>query len=217
MSTKQCHVAVLASGRGSNFRAIAEAARRPDYPASVACLVTDNPGAGALDIAGEYGIPHVVLPVTESKGRLPAEDEARIADICLEHGATLVALAGFMRILKGPLLDRFDGRIMNIHPSLLPSFPGLHAGRQAIAHGVKFSGCTVHFVNRQIDAGAIIVQAAVAVRDDDDEESLMQRIHREEHRIYVEAIELFARGRLRVEGRRVRVLDANATSSKGPQ
>ena len=129
-----------------------------------------------------------------------------MARICSDHGADLIALAGFMRILKGPLLDRFDKRIMNIHPALLPSFPGLHSARQAVEYGVKVSGCTVHFVDRTIDGGAIILQAVVPVEDDDDEDSLINRIHVEEHKSYVRAIELFAGGRLRLDGRRVKIL-----------
>jgi phosphoribosylglycinamide formyltransferase-1 len=206
LSEKKCNVGVLASGRGSNFQAICEACRREDYPARTVCLVTDNPEAGALGIAADYGVPGFVVPVTAGKGRLPAEAEEEMAGICVEHGVDLIALAGFMRILKGPFLDRFGGAIMNIHPALLPSFPGLHSSRQAVDYGVKISGCTVHFVDRTIDGGAIILQSAVPVYDDDDEDSLINRIHVEEHKSYVRAIELFARGRLKIEGRRVRVL-----------
>jgi phosphoribosylglycinamide formyltransferase-1 len=206
LSDKKCRVGVLASGTGSNFRAICEACRREDFPAKTACLVTDNPEAGALRIAAEYGVPGYVVPVSAGKGRLPLDAEEEMARICGEHGVDLVALAGFMRILKGPLLDRFEKRIMNIHPALLPSFPGLHSARQALEYGVKVSGCTVHFVDRTIDGGAIIVQAVVPVGDDDDEDTLINRIHVEEHRCYVRAIELFAEGRLKLEGRRVKIL-----------
>lgn len=214
MTGKKCHVGVLASGTGSNFRAITEACRREEFPAKVVCLVTDNPDAGALRIAGEYGIAAYTVPVTEKKGRLPQEAEEEIARICMSHGVDLVALAGFMRILKGPLLTVFENRIMNIHPALLPSFPGLHSARQAVDYGVKVSGCTVHFVDRSIDGGAIILQAAVRVEDDDDEETLINKIHVEEHRTYVRAVELFARGRLKVEGRRVRIIEP-APQDKG--
>jgi phosphoribosylglycinamide formyltransferase-1 len=206
LSQKKCKVGVLASGTGSNFRAMCEACRRDDYPAKMVCLVTDNPDAGAMRVAADYGIPGFVVPVSVGKGRLPLETEEEMARICVEHGVELIALAGFMRILKGPLLDRFDKRIMNIHPALLPSFPGLHSARQAVEYGVKVSGCTVHFVDRTIDGGAIIVQAVVPVEDDDDEDSLINRIHVEEHKSYVRAIELFAEGRLRLEGRRVKIL-----------
>lgn len=206
MSARKCNVGVLASGRGSNFQAICEACRRDGYPAKAVCLVADNPEAGALRIAADYGVPGFVVPVSVGKGRLPAEAEEEMAKICVDHGVDLIALAGFMRILKGALLDRFEKRIMNIHPALLPSFPGLHSARQAVEYGVKVSGCTVHFVDRTIDGGAIILQAVVPVHDDDDEDTLINRIHVEEHKSYVRAIELFAEGRLRLDGRRVKIL-----------
>jgi phosphoribosylglycinamide formyltransferase-1 len=203
-----CRIVVLASGTGSNFRSIAKACRSDEFPAVVAALITDNPEAGAIDIAKEYAIPVFVVPVMEKKGRLPDHAELEITEICERHGADLIALAGFMRILKGALLDRYDGSIMNIHPSLLPSFKGLHAQRQAFEYGVKVAGCSVHFVDRSIDGGQIILQTAVPVLDDDDDDTLGQRILSEEHRIYPEAIALFARGRLKIEGRRVRIISA---------
>jgi phosphoribosylglycinamide formyltransferase 1 len=203
---KKCNVGVLASGRGSNFKAIVEASRRAGYPADVVCLVTDNPEAGAVEFAKSYGVPAFTVPVTATKGRLPEEAEVEMVRICVEHTVDLIALAGFMRILKGPFLTAFENRIMNIHPALLPSFPGLHSARQAVDYGVKVSGCTVHFVDRSIDGGPIILQSTVPVEDDDDEDTLINRIHIEEHKIYVRAIELFARGRLKVDGRRVKIL-----------
>lgn len=206
MSDKKCRVAVLASGTGSNFRAITQACRAEEFPAEVVCLVTDNAEAGALGIAREHGVPAHTVPVTATRGRLPQEAEEEMARLCVSHGADLVALAGFMRILKGPILDRFENRIMNIHPALLPSFPGLHSAKQAIDYGVKITGCTVHFVDRSIDAGPIILQSVVPVEDDDDEESLLKKMHVEEHKTYVRAVRLFAEGRLSVEGRRVRIL-----------
>jgi len=206
LAGKTCHVGVLASGRGSNFKAIAEASRREGYPADVVCLVTDNPEAGAIAFARSYGVPAFTVPVIATKGRLPEEAEAEMVRICVEHEVDLIALAGFMRILKGPLLTEFENRIMNIHPALLPSFPGLHSARQAVDYGVKVSGCTVHFVDRSIDGGPIILQSTVPVEDDDDEDTLINRIHVEEHKTYVRAIELFASGRLKVDGRRVKIL-----------
>jgi len=202
----RCRVAVLASGTGSNFKAIVEASRREGFPAEVACLVTDNPEAGALAIAGTCGVSAYTVPVTSTKGRLPPEAEDEMTRICVGHRVDLIALAGFMRILKGPLLDVFENRIMNIHPALLPSFPGLHSARQAVDYGVKVSGCTVHFVDRSIDGGPIILQSTVPVEDDDDEDTLISKIHVKEHETYVRAIELFARGRLKIDGRRVRIL-----------
>lgn len=206
MSQKTCNVGVFASGTGSNFRAIAEACRDPNYPARVACLISDNPGAGALDIARSLDIPAYVVTVTEKKGRLPKEAEEEMADLCVSHNVDLVVLAGFMRILKTALLDIFESRIMNIHPALLPSFKGLHSARQALEYGVKITGCTVHFVDRSIDGGAIILQSPVVIEEDDTEETLLERIHPVEHRTYVRAVELFATGRLKMEGRRVRII-----------
>lgn len=206
MAGKKCNVGVLASGRGSNFKAIVEASRREGYAADVVCLVTDNPEAGAIEFARSYGVPAFTVPVTATKGRLPEEVEEEMVRICVDHGVDLIALAGFMRILKGPFLTAFENRIMNIHPALLPSFPGLHSARQAVDYGVKVSGCTVHFVDRSIDGGPIILQSTVPVEDDDDEDTLINRIHVEEHKTYVRAIELFARGRLKVDGRRVKIL-----------
>jgi len=137
---------------------------------------------------------------------LPLDAEKRIDEICSDLGADLIALAGFMRILKGPLLKNYQGRIMNIHPALLPSFKGLHAQKQALDYGVKIAGCTVHFVDGSIDGGAIIMQASVPVRDEDDEESLSGKILELEHRTYAEAVRLFALGLIKIEGRIVRIL-----------
>lgn len=203
MTSERCKVVVLASGRGSNFKAIAQRCLDADYPAEIACLITDNPSAAAVTIAGQFGIPVHHVRAGAKKGRLAEGEEERIVSICEEAGAGLVFLAGFMRILRGPLLERYAGRILNVHPSLLPSFKGLHAQRQALDYGVKIAGCSVHFVDASVDGGPIILQAAVEVDDDDDDESLSQRILREEHRIAPEAVALVAAGAIRVEGRRV--------------
>ena len=207
MSAKRCNVAVLASGTGSNFRAIAEASSRGEIPARVACLITDNPQAPVIELARSYGVAARIIEPPTAKAGLPFETENAIVSACRDHDVDLVALAGFMRILKGPLLEEYDGRIMNIHPSLLPSFKGLHAVRQALEYGVKVVGCTVHFVDRTVDGGAIIVQAAVPVDEDDNEDTLLEKVHVEEHRIYVRAIGLFAEGRLQRQDRRVRIID----------
>lgn len=205
---------MLASGTGSNFQAIAEACRRDGFPARVACLITDNPQARALDVARSYGVDaHAIQPSTHKAG-LPVETEKQMVELCARKGVELIALAGFMRILKGPLLTQYEGRIMNIHPSLLPSFPGLHSIRQALDYGVRVTGCTVHFVDRSVDGGAVILQAAVPVEGDDTEETLLDRVHKEEHRIYVKAIQLFAEGRLRQEGRRVTIMDEMASNNR---
>ncbi len=205
MTQKRCNVAVLASGTGSNFQAIVEACRRDDYPARVVCLVTDNPDAEALDIARRFEVAAHVVNAAPKKARLSEPAETKIVSLCADHSVDLVALAGFMRILSGPLLSGFEGRIMNIHPSLLPSFKGLHAAKQALDYGAKVTGCTVHFVDRTVDGGAIILQACVEVADGDDEESLLQKIHEQEYRTYVRAIELYALDRLRIQGRRVMI------------
>jgi phosphoribosylglycinamide formyltransferase-1 len=206
LTGKPCNVAVFASGTGSNFRAIAEACRDERVPATVVCLISDRPDAGAHGIASELGIPSHTIDLTGKKAVLTPDVEQRMVDLCEEHGADLIALAGFMRILRGPLLTTYDGRIMNIHPSLLPSFKGLDAVKQALDYGAKIVGCTVHFVDRTVDGGAIILQSAVEVGEEDTYEAVMQRVHAEEHRTYVEAIAMYASGRLRRDGRHVRIV-----------
>jgi phosphoribosylglycinamide formyltransferase-1 len=208
VSEHRCNVAVLASGYGSNFEALAEACRKADFPARVGCLISDNPESRALELARSLDIPaHEVVPPSK-KASLPPDVEQEIVRICKSHDTDLIALAGFMRILKGPLIDAFEGRIMNIHPSLLPSFKGLHGIEQAMAYGAKYSGCTVHFVDRSVDGGPIILQAAVPIDDDDTLESLEAKVHRQEHDIYARAVELFARGNLKIDGRRVTLADS---------
>jgi len=199
-------VAVLASGRGSNFEALAKRCQDPTFPAAVACLITDNRSAAAVTIAESLAIAWHWVDAGEKRGRLQPGAETEIVARCESARVDLILLAGFMRILEegaGGLLDRFSGRVINIHPSLLPSFKGLHAQRQAFEHGVKVAGCTAHFVDASLDGGPIILQAAVPVHDTDDAESLAARILEEEHRVVVRTVELFARGRLNIEGRRV--------------
>jgi len=203
VTSKRFQIAVLASGRGSNFNAIARKCSEENFPAEVACLITDRPAAPVVGLARDYGIPCRTVEPGSKKGRLADGEEERIVAWCQAAGVELVVLAGFMRILRGPLLEAYAGRIVNIHPSLLPSFKGLRAQRQALDYGVKVAGCTVHFVDASVDGGPIILQAAVPVHDDDDEDSLGARILAEEHRILTEAIERIASGGLRVEGRRV--------------
>ena len=194
---------MLASGRGSNFGAIVEATEAGRLPATVALLVSDRPGARVLELARAHRVEARVVDASEYPSR-EAFDKALLA-LLEQRGVGLVCLAGYMRILTGTFVRHFEGRLLNIHPSLLPAFPGLHPQRQALAHGVKVSGATVHFVDEGVDTGPIVLQAAVPVLDDDTEESLADRILVEEHRIYPAAVRLFAEGRLRVEGRRVRV------------
>jgi phosphoribosylglycinamide formyltransferase-1 len=195
-------VAVLASGRGSNFRALAEAAASGRIPAAVVVLVTDRAGAGALAIARELGIEAVVLPPGQHPSR-EAHDKA-IA-VLEERRVGLVCLAGYMRLLGPGFVEHFAGRLLNIHPSLLPAFPGLHPQRQALEYGARVSGATVHFVDEGVDTGPIVLQAVVPVMDEDTEATLADRILVEEHRLYPEAVRLFALGRLEVRGRRVRI------------
>ena len=196
-------IGILASGRGSNFEAIASAVSSGWLPATLAVLITDRPSAGAVAIARARAIEALWVDPRDHPGR-EAYDAHLIA--ALEARAIgLVCLAGYMRLLSAGFVQRFAGRLLNIHPSLLPAFPGLHAQRQALQHGVKVTGATVHFVDEGTDTGPIVLQAAVAVREDDVEETLADRILIEEHRIYPEAVHLFAEGRLRLEGRRVRI------------
>jgi phosphoribosylglycinamide formyltransferase-1 len=196
-------VGVLASGRGSNFRALAEAAARGRIPAAMVVLVTDRPGAGALAIAHELGVEALVLEPRLHPSR-DAHEKAVIAAL-EERRVGLVCLAGYMRLLSGGFVGHFGGHLLNIHPSLLPAFPGLQPHRQALEHGVRISGATVHFVDEGVDTGPIVLQAAVPVLPDDTEATLADRILAEEHRIYPEAVRLFAEGRLEIRGRRVHI------------
>jgi phosphoribosylglycinamide formyltransferase 1 len=191
---------VLISGRGSNFDAIADSIAAGSLNAEIAVVISNRADARGLESARARGITAVALP---SKG-LDREiyDRQVIAELH-KHGVELVCLAGFMRLLSAAFVREFPNRILNIHPSLLPSFPGLDAQRQALDHGVKFSGCTVHFVDEQLDAGPIIIQAVVPILDDDTEDALSARILKEEHRVYSEALRLVVSGAYRIEGRRV--------------
>ena len=190
---------VLLSGRGSNFEAIAENIECARLDAEIAIVISNRPEARGIDIARERDIPATVLA---SKGVPRQEYDRRLVAELQSRGVELVCLAGFMRLLTAEFCRAFPLRALNIHPSLLPAFPGLDAQRQALEHGAKISGCTVHFVDERLDAGPIILQAAVPVLDGDTEETLAQRILREEHRIYSEAIALVLSGRWRIEGRR---------------
>jgi phosphoribosylglycinamide formyltransferase-1 len=199
-------VAVLVSGRGSNLEAILAAAGGEAYPARVAVVVSDRERAPALERARRYGVPAVFLNPKDFADRT-AYDAALLA-LLQGHQVGLVCLAGFMRILTPDFVRAWAGRILNVHPSLLPAFPGLAAQRQALEHGVKVTGATVHFVDEGVDTGPIVLQSSVAVDPDDTEESLSTRILAEEHRLYPEAIRLFALGRPHLSGRRVTVGEA---------
>jgi phosphoribosylglycinamide formyltransferase-1 len=197
---------VLASGRGSNLQAILDATARPDFPARVVVVVSDREHAIALDRARRAGVVTAYVNPKDHSDR-DAFDAA--VSRVLEHARVeLVCLAGFMRVLGRAFVRSWAGRIMNVHPALLPAFPGLAAQRQALDYGVKVTGATVHFVDEGVDTGPIVAQSSVPVSDADTEESLSARILAEEHRLYPEAIRLFALGRLRLAGRRVVVEDA---------
>ncbi len=197
------NIAVMASGRGSNLEAIIKSIENGTLQANLACVISDNKDARALQIARDHGFKAIWLDPGPKKTWLLPEFEENYVKTLQKHEVDLLCLAGFMRIIKKPLLEAFKGRIINIHPALLPSFPGLDVQRKALEYGVKFSGCTVHFVTEDVDAGAIITQAAVPVLDDDTSETLAARILKEEHRIYTEAINIIVSGKYRIEGRRV--------------
>jgi phosphoribosylglycinamide formyltransferase 1 len=193
-------VGVLISGRGSNLQALIAAAADPGYPAEIAAVISNRADAAGLERARAAGIPsHVVAENDRAQFAAAAQ---RILD---GAGVELVALAGFMRLLHDDFVAAWRDRMVNIHPSLLPAFAGLHAQRQALAAGVKFSGCTVHFVRAEVDTGPIVAQAVVPVEDGDDEARLADRILAAEHRLYPLAVRLFAEGRLKIDGNRVLV------------
>lgn len=191
---------ILLSGRGSNFEAIAHNVAAGKLAAEIAVVISNREGAPGIEKARARGLEARVIP---SKGLEREAYDRQVVAVLEERQVDLVCLAGFMRLLSPHFIEKFRSRILNIHPSLLPAFPGLEAQRQALEHGVKYSGCTVHFVDENLDAGPIILQAVVPVFDDDTVETLSARILREEHRVYSEAISLVLAGGWRIEGRRV--------------
>ncbi|MFF2624130.1 phosphoribosylglycinamide formyltransferase [Oerskovia jenensis] len=199
-TTSAARVVVLVSGAGSNLAALLAAHEDPAYGARVVGVVTDKPGAGALDLAREAGVASVVVAPADFADRDAWNDG--VAEAVAVFSPDLVVLAGFMRILSPAFVDRFAGRTINTHPALLPSFPGAHGVRDALAYGVKVTGCTVHVVDTGVDTGPIIAQAAVAVEDSDDEQTLHERIKVAERALLVETVGRAAREGLRVEGRR---------------
>lgn len=197
-------VGVLASGRGSDFQSLVNARDRGELDVDLAVLVCNVPGAPVLERAKRAGVPSVVVdhrPFGKDRNAF----EREVVLILREKRVDLVVLAGFMRLVSSYFVGEFPNRIINIHPALLPSFPGTHGQRDALAHGVKVSGCTIHFVDTSVDGGPIILQKAVPVLDDDTEETLAARILEQEHVFLPLAVRLFAEGRLQVEGRRVRI------------
>src|SRR5574337_372550 len=195
------NLGVLVSGGGTNLQAIIDAIEAGRLDASIRLVFSNNPNAYALDRARRHGLASKVLLKEDFPSREAYDNEA--VNARKDAGVELVILAGFMRLITKPFLDAFPARIMNIHPSLLPSFPGLDVQKKALDWGVKFSGCTVHFVDEGLDSGPIIIQATVPVLEDDTPETLAARILVQEHKIYPRAVQLFAEGRLRVDGRRV--------------
>ena len=202
---ERLRVGVLVSGRGSNLQSIVDAAMDAKFPASVVLVLSDRENSYAVERASAAGIEAVFVNPKDFSGR--AAFDAELSGRLQAAGVELVCLAGYMRILGAAFVRTWAGRLMNIHPSLLPAFPGLHAQRQALEYGARVAGATVHFVDEGVDTGPIILQSCVSVRDSDSEESLSHRILIEEHRIYPEAVRLFALGRLQVAGRRVRIQD----------
>jgi len=207
--TKKLRLGVLASGGGTNLQSIIDRCQDQSLAAEIAIVISNNPEAGALQRAAKAGIPQQCINHREFASR-EEFDQAVVAAL-KENGVDLVVLAGFMRIISDVFLDAYPMRIINIHPALLPAFPGLHVQRKAIEYGAKFSGCTVHFVDGGVDTGPIVIQGVVPILDNDTEETLAARILVEEHRIYPKAIQLFAEGRLQVTGRRVTVLEPQET------
>ncbi len=194
-------IGILLSGRGSNFEALADSVAAGRIPgAEIAIVISNREGAPGIEKAKARGIATLVIP---SKGKEREAYDREVVVALRERQVDLVCLAGFMRLLSPYFVSEFRNRILNIHPSLLPAFPGLEAQRQAWEYGVKYSGCTVHFVDEHLDAGPIVRQAVVEVRDDDTPDTLAARILHEEHRIYSEAVRIVLEGRFRIEGRRV--------------
>lgn len=196
-------VSFLVSGRGSNFQAVARRILDGAVPAALGVLISDRADAGALGIARDMGMPASHVDPRAYPGK--REYESAMIELLERHGTGLVVAAGFMRILSPHFVGHFRDRIINIHPALLPSFPGAHGQEQAFAYGVKISGCTAHFIDEGVDSGPIIMQAAVPVLEDDTADTLAARILKEEHRVLPEAIRLFCEGRLLVHGRKVSV------------
>jgi phosphoribosylglycinamide formyltransferase-1 len=194
-------IAILISGRGSNMLALADAVRERRIPGSeIAVVVSDQPNAAGLPRAQSRGLKTAVV---ERRGRSRDEHDRELVTVLQQHRVDFVCLAGYMRLLSPEFLSAYHNRILNIHPSLLPAFPGLDAQKQALEHGVKFSGCTVHFVDQTLDGGPIIAQRIVPVLDDDTEETLSARILEEEHKLYAEALAFVASGTYEIVGRRV--------------
>jgi phosphoribosylglycinamide formyltransferase 1 len=199
-------IGILGSGKGSNFAAITEAIKKGELPVEVAIVLSDKEDAGILDLAKKFAIPHRYIAPGKFRTKFEPEIERQYVQALIDANVDLVVLAGFMRMLKTPFFTAFENRAINIHPSLLPAFPGLEAWKQALEYGSKFAGCTVHFVTPEMDSGPIILQGVVPIEENDTAESLHVRIQTEEHRIYVEALRLWVTDKLQLKGRCVRIL-----------
>ncbi len=208
--SRPVRLGVLVSGRGSNLQAVIDAIEGGTLSAEIAVVLSNKQDAGGLERARKHGAPHVWLDPKPFAGRSDSREvyDRAVLEVLRKHDVDLVLLAGYMKIVTAILVTAYENRMMNIHPSLLPSFPGLDAQKKAIEHGCKIAGCTVHFVTEGVDEGPIIVQAAVPILEGDTADVLAARILVEEHRVYPRAIQLYAEGRLRVEGRRVIVAEA---------
>ncbi|MBN1548994.1 MAG: phosphoribosylglycinamide formyltransferase [Syntrophaceae bacterium] len=204
--TPKLPIGVLASGSGSNLQSIIDHVEQGHLAAEIRVVISNNPDAYALKRAEKHGIPYVVIQHQEFHDR--QDFDRKMADTLIAAGVELVVMAGFMRVLSPLFLRSFPQRVINIHPALLPSFPGLHGQKQAFDYGVKFSGCTVHFADDGVDSGPIIIQAVVPVLDSDTEVTLAERILKEEHRIYPQAIQLYAEGRIEIHNRHVKIKDS---------
>ena len=210
---RKVKLGVLVSGRGSNLQAIIDNIVKGLLPAEIAVVISDQPDAYSLERARKHNIPAIHISANGYRGKRDEYDALLVTEF-QKNKVELVCLAGFMRIITPTLINAFPNRILNIHPALLPAFPGLHVQKAALDSGVKFSGCTVHFVDEGMDTGPIIIQAVVPVLDNDTVDSLSERILRQEHKIYSRAINLYAEGRLKIDGRRVLVLDGKTIADE---
>ncbi len=204
-AARRIRLGVLVSGRGSNLQAIIDAIEAGTLSAQISVVLSNKKDAVGLERARKHGLTHVFLDPKPFAGQPDSREayDRAVLDVLRKHDVELVLLAGYMKIVTGVLVKAYENRMMNIHPSLLPSFPGLDVQKKAIEHGCKIAGCTVHFVTEGVDEGPIIIQAAVPILEDDQPEALAARILEQEHKIYPRAVQLYAEGRLRVEGRRV--------------
>ena len=199
------NLSVLVSGNGTNLQAIIDSIEAKGLDANIKIVISNNANAYAIERAKKYHIP--IFIIQDNKFPTREDCDKHLVEILKSHSIDLVALAGFMRLLTPVFIKSFPMKIMNIHPALFPAFPGLHVQKKAVEYGVRFSGCTVHFVDEGVDTGPIIIQAVVPVYDDDTEETLAKRILKEEHRVYPQAIQFFAQGRLDIKGRKVVIKD----------